>query len=65
MSFYHLAVYNRWGQKVFETSDQAIGWNGTFKQRELDAANYVWICEYVPVTAPQKKVLKGNVMLIR
>ncbi|HLP20301.1 MAG TPA: PKD domain-containing protein, partial [Chitinophagales bacterium] len=24
-------IYNRWGEKVFETNDQSIGWNGIFR----------------------------------
>lgn len=28
---YHMDVFNRWGEKVFETDDIEKGWDGTFK----------------------------------
>ncbi|NJL75224.1 MAG: gliding motility-associated C-terminal domain-containing protein [Saprospiraceae bacterium] len=31
----YFAVYNRWGQRVFETTDKNIGWDGTFQGRKL------------------------------
>ena len=31
----HLVVYNRWGQKVFETNEVDGQWDGRFKGREL------------------------------
>jgi len=36
----HLAIYNRWGQKVFETFDQNIAWDGTFKGELLPPDSY-------------------------
>ena len=31
-----LVIYNRWGQKVFETDNQGVGWDGTFNGRLLE-----------------------------
>ena len=31
----YLVVYNRWGQKVFETRDPFVGWDGTLNGRQL------------------------------
>lgn len=28
---FEMAVYNRWGEKVFETDDIRLGWDGTYK----------------------------------
>ena len=28
-------IYNRWGQIVFETADLAVGWDGTYKGKDL------------------------------
>ncbi|MEO5647195.1 MAG: gliding motility-associated C-terminal domain-containing protein, partial [Chitinophagaceae bacterium] len=35
-------IYNRWGQKIFETNDRSIGWDGTFngKLQPLDVYTY-------------------------
>ena len=34
------AIYDRWGEKVFESNSQNIGWDGTFKGKELSSDVY-------------------------
>jgi len=60
---YLLVVYNRWGQKVFETKDPAMGWDGKLKGRIQDGAVFVW---YSKFKHNNKDIsLKGTVFLIR
>ena len=44
---YHLTIINRWGQLVFESFDQNIGWDGTIQTNGSKAKNdvYVYIFE--------------------
>ncbi len=35
-------IFNRWGEKVFETRDQSIGWDGTFNGTLVDPGVYVY-----------------------
>lgn len=59
-----LVIYNRLGQKIFETKNLNIGWDGCFKGELQDIDVYVYVLE---VTYPDgKKMLKkGNVALLR
>ncbi|MFQ5446576.1 MAG: gliding motility-associated C-terminal domain-containing protein, partial [Saprospiraceae bacterium] len=58
------AVYNRWGQKVFETTDQSIGWDGTFKGKLLTPDTYGF---YVKARCfnGEEYFKKGNILLLR
>ena len=42
-------LFDRWGELVFETQDQSIGWNGYFKGKKVDPAVFVFymrvVCE--------------------
>ena len=60
----YFAVYDRWGQKVFETRDQNTGWDGTYKGKKLDPAVFGW---YLDGTCEvgEKFFKKGNVTLLR
>lgn len=66
----HLAIYNRNGQKVFESSntlpnDQLKGWNGRFANgKDAPVANYVYIAQ-IETNLGQKLDLKGSIILIR
>ncbi|MDQ3846347.1 MAG: gliding motility-associated C-terminal domain-containing protein, partial [Bacteroidota bacterium] len=37
-----LAIYDRWGNKVFSTTDVGKGWDGTYKGVDLDSGVYVY-----------------------
>lgn len=60
----YFAVYDRWGQKVFETTEQSKGWDGTFKGKKLDPAVFGWYAEG-DCEGGQKFFKKGNVTLLR
>lgn len=47
------AIFDRWGEKVFETNDVNIGWDGTVKGKPLDTAVFAYYL---------KGTIKGNVI---
>nr|WP_294862417.1 T9SS type B sorting domain-containing protein [uncultured Fluviicola sp.] len=57
-------IFDRWGEMVFETTDQAIGWDGTFRDKLLKPDTYDYYLEATCVQGEQK-IIKGNVTLIR
>jgi gliding motility-associated-like protein len=60
---YHLIIYNRWGQKVFETSDRSHAWDGKLNGKDLDTGVYVWYCTFK--RSGIRSDQKGTVTLIR
>jgi gliding motility-associated-like protein len=57
-------IYNRWGQKVFESNDPNIGWDGTYKGilQPMDVYGYTLEAEYFDGTHATRK---GDITLIR
>ncbi|MBA3901543.1 MAG: gliding motility-associated C-terminal domain-containing protein, partial [Bacteroidetes bacterium] len=60
----NLIIYNRWGQKVFETTNQAIGWDGTHKGMPLDPAVFVYYLRVIHQNNIEE-IKQGNITLIR
>jgi len=56
-------IYNRWGNKVFESSNPNDCWDGTFKGNPAEAGNYVYYIKAKTACGPVER--KGNVLLIR
>jgi hypothetical protein len=59
-----LKVFNRWGEKVFESHDQLTGWDGTFKGKLQDPAVFVYEANVVFLDN-RSRLLKGSVALVR
>lgn len=57
-------VFNRWGEKVFETTDQSQGWDGTYKGEPMNTAVFVFRLEGKTYDG-KAYTMKGNVTLIR
>jgi gliding motility-associated-like protein len=62
-SVFHFMIFNRWGEKVFETKDINNCWDGWYKGQPADLGNYVYYIKSVNFCGEQVK--KGNVLLIR
>ncbi len=59
-----LKIYNRWGELVFETDKQSIGWDGTYKGQFVDPGVFVFHIDIKCVDG-QDYFKKGNVTVIR
>jgi gliding motility-associated-like protein len=60
----YFAVYNRWGQMVFETNDITKGWDGNYNGMKADPAVFAW---YLRAKCYNGQELKkqGNTTLLR
>jgi gliding motility-associated-like protein len=62
---FHLQIFNRYGQIIFETKDKNKGWDGTFKGSRQPYDGYVWLMQYKTATNNNLQKLQGTVLLIR
>ena len=60
----HMAIYNRMGQKIFETTDPYKGWDGAINGLPQPIGTYIWQIEYTDMYN-SKESLNGFVVLIR
>ena len=58
------SVWNRWGEKVYETNKIGDKWNGIYKGEPQGMFNFVWICSWKGYDG-KKGFDKGNLILIR
>ena len=61
---YEMRIYNRWGEKVFTTSDIYAGWDGTFKGVDAEMDVYVYIVDGHK-TGGSTFLKSGTIMLVR
>jgi hypothetical protein len=57
-------VYNRWGEKVFETNKIGVKWDGKYKGVVQGTFNFVFICWWKGIDG-KTGFQKGNLILIR
>lgn len=57
-------IFDRWGNKVFETQDPSIGWDGTYKGIIMNTGSFVY---YLKATTVAGDVVtkKGSIALVR
>ncbi|MCB9169785.1 MAG: PKD domain-containing protein [Flavobacteriales bacterium] len=61
---YHLQVFDRWGELVFETNDVKVGWDGYYRGVPAKQDVYAWKAQ-VRFSDGREQVLTGDVTLLR
>ncbi len=63
---YQIIIFNRWGEKLFESSAIEPGWDGTFKGALCPDGVYIFISTYKTIVAPDVvEKAQGSITLIR
>lgn len=62
---YAFSIFNRWGQRVFYSSDQRKGWDGTFNNSPCDIGTYFYYLKLKTGSKQDEKVFKGDMTLLR
>ena len=57
-------IFDRWGEKIFETNDPTFCWDGTYHGQLLDPAVFVYYAKIELITG-SKAEKKGNITLIK
>lgn len=58
------AIFNRWGQRVFNTSKVGEGWNGSFKNKQADLGSYFYFIKGKKANG-SSITIKGDITLMR
>jgi gliding motility-associated-like protein len=60
--FGYFAVWNRWGQRVFYTTNAGIGWDGTIGGRPVEPGTFVWKVSGIDYKGD--RVLQGGTVIL-
>ena len=61
---YQLAIFDRWGHPIFQTTDPQKGWDGTNGGHLQDDTQFIWICTF-QLAGQEKFTQKGLVSVLK
>jgi gliding motility-associated-like protein len=66
-SSYHLSIFNRWGEIIFESNDVQVGWDGTYKVNQglVQDGIYVWKIDFKLKKNDDRRVVTGHVSILK
>lgn len=59
------SIFNRWGQRIYSTSQTYEGWNGKLNDVLQDSGVYVWMIRAVETASGKRQERKGTFVLLR
>ncbi|MBL7743496.1 MAG: gliding motility-associated C-terminal domain-containing protein [Chitinophagaceae bacterium] len=64
LSNYSFYIYNRWGERVFYSTNPFQKWDGVFRGKGADNNSFAWYAEY-DLPGQLRVLKKGTIMLIK
>ncbi|MES2621344.1 MAG: gliding motility-associated C-terminal domain-containing protein, partial [Bacteroidota bacterium] len=65
LAFLEVQVFNRWGEKVFESNNLNFKWDGTYKEVMQNPGVYIWQVKLGFSDGVQEEIRKGSVTIVR
>lgn len=63
---YHLTIFDRWGEIVFESYNLDYGWDGTYGNGGLvEDGTYIWSIDFGETMSDKKHKHKGHVTILK
>jgi gliding motility-associated-like protein len=63
---FHLTMFNRWGEVVWESYNSEAGWNGRYgSQGKVQDGTYVWVIEAKDTYNDKKYEFRGHVTVLK
>ena len=59
-----IITFNQWGEKIYESTDQNMAWDGTHKGKPQPSGVYIYVAEIILNTG-EKIERKGSINLVR
>jgi gliding motility-associated-like protein len=60
----YFRIFNRWGEKVYYSTNLETGWDGTYRNKRADIDTYFWEISYTDRFG-KEGFMKGDVTLVR
>ena len=66
-SSYHLSIFDRWGELIFESFDLQVGWDGTYKvnQGMVQDGMYIWKIDFKLKKNDDRRLVTGHVNVLK
>jgi gliding motility-associated-like protein len=68
LSFFHIWIFDRWGNKVYESTDVGFLWDGLDQfagNKPLNTGVFSYVIEYQEVNKDSKGNIGGNISLVK
>ena len=62
---FHMIIFNRWGEIVFESFDANGGWNGHYMGKLVQDGTYTWKIDFKETMSDRRHLIVGHVNLLR
>ena len=63
VSNFSMTIYNRWGQRLFETTSLEYGWDGTYKGELCPPGLYTYSASYKLIDTNESKTTRGSFII--
>lgn len=63
---FHMVIFNRWGEQIFETYNSDYGWNGAYGDKGLvEDGVYIWRIDFGDAGSDARHTREGHVTVIK